>query len=127
MTNIYEAPKTMSDFNLADFTSKSPQSIYSAQKKLEAAIEAYGMACDAYGIAEGEYRLGLSKEIMALKKAGEPVSIIGQMANGLVSALKTKSLIAEGQVKKLRFLIEAYTQRINAIKFIARGAETLGG
>jgi hypothetical protein len=115
----------MKDYNLQVIYANIDNMLIRSQTKLEETITAYGKAHDEYSILFGEYRLAKAEAVKKLKNEGHAVTIIQDLANGLVAAKKAELLQADGKVKKLKMLVDAFTERIQGIKFIGKKTEVM--
>ena len=113
----------MKKYDLGVINSEIEQMILRAQEELEKAIVAYGIAVDAYADAEMEYKKAKASFIIKLKNGKESVTLIPHLAEGESAELKKECISAEGNVKRLKMLVDAITERINGIKFIGRRVE----
>ena len=115
----------MKTYNLAEIYSNLEQMLLNSQAELEKTIEAYGDACDHYSVLFGEYRVAKAQAVSKLKSDGHAVTIIQDLAQGMIASKKTALLQAEYNVKKLKMLVDAYIERVNGIKFIGRKTDVI--
>jgi hypothetical protein len=110
----------MKKYDLGTIQSNIEQMLLRACEEHENAIIAYGEASDVYSDCFIAYRKKKSEVTKRLKKEGEKVTIIKDLANGETLELKGELLKAEGQMTKCKMIVNALENRINAVKFIGK-------
>jgi hypothetical protein len=115
----------MKQYNLQNIYANIDNMLFEAQETLEKAIEAYGIANDDYGNKFTEYRKERAVIVRRLKSEGKQVGVIKDMTDGETANLKGELLKAEGRMKKCKMYVDAYTERVQAIKFVGRKTDTL--
>lgn len=115
----------MKEYDLAKINANVEQMLLRAQEGLESTIEAYGLAVDAFSASEVEYRKARARVVQELKERKIGITLIPHLSAGEVADLKGASIKAEGEVKRLRMLVDAYIERINGIKYIGRRSDDL--
>lgn len=108
----------MQTYDLGVIQSNIDQMLLRALEGHEKAIEAYGLAIDEYSGAFANYRRAKAEAVKSLKSEGKPVTIITDLANGMVAGEKATLLKSEGYMKKCKMLVEGYIERIQGIKFL---------
>ncbi len=101
------------------------QKLREAQMGMEKAIDAYGMAVDAHADAFIAYRQGYGDAVKTLREAGNPVGLVTPLAQGCTASLKGELIRAEGMQRKAQMHVEAFKERLHAIKHIGRANNEL--
>lgn len=92
------------------------KAIYETSQQIQkCARELYGYA-KAYAEKEYEYRMALAKEIMRLKDAKMPVSLIADVARGNLADLKFKRDLAEVTYKTAKDMLEALQSQLSGLQ-----------
>lgn len=94
------------------------QAIYDTAKRIEDGVNNLYKYAKAYAEAEKEYRLILAKEIMNLKDAGMPATLINDLARGNVAELKFKRDLAEVSYKTARDMLEGLMAEMSGLQTI---------
>lgn len=115
----------MKKYNLATINANLDNMLIEAQELLENTINAYGVAVDYYSECMVDYRKGKEDAVRKLKNANTPIGIIRELSGGMTASLKGEMIKAEGNMKRLKMLVDAYTERINGMKFIGKRIDTL--
>ncbi len=92
------------------------QAIYETSKRIEKGVNELHKYAKAYAEAEKEYRLALAREIMSLRDAGLPATLINDVARGNISELKYKRDLAEVSYKTARDMLEALKAELSGLQ-----------
>ena len=115
----------MKEYDLGVINANVENMLIQAQQGLEKAIQEYGEAVDVYGDSIVTYRKAKAEAVRRLKANGTAVTIIQDLAAGEVAEHKAEMVKAEGKMKRIRMLVDAYIERINGIKYIGRRTDDL--
>lgn len=92
------------------------QAIFETTKRIEKGTNELYKYAKAYAEAEKEYRLALAKEIMCLRDAGLPATLINDVARGNVAELKYKRDLSEVSYKTARDMLEALKSELSGLQ-----------
>lgn len=92
------------------------QAIYETSKRIEKGVNELHKYAKSYAEAEKEYRLALAREIMSLRDAGLPATLINDVARGNIAELKFKRDLAEVSYKTARDMLEALKAELSGLQ-----------
>ena len=96
------------------------QELYEVAQRLQKApAEIYKLARKR-AVTERTYRLNLSQEIVRLRDAGTPATIINDMARGNIADIKFQRDLADGQYRASIEALEALKSQLMALQTIAK-------
>ena len=96
------------------------QSIYKLSKRIENGVDKLHQYGVAYATAEKEYRLALGKEIVILRDAKMPATLISDVARANVAEIKFKRDLAEQEYKIARDMLQALQSELSGLQTIYR-------
>ena len=111
---------TKKHYNLPAIYASLDEMLIRAQDEFEDTIEAYGKALDINAEDVANYERAKADVIRRLKKEGNAITLISDIAKGEIADIKEVMLKSEAQVKRLKILCDAYIERIQGIKFIGK-------
>lgn len=101
------------------------QAIYETSKRLREGTNVLYKYAKEYAEAEHKYRMVLAKEIMQLRDAGQPVTIINDVARGKVADLKFKRDLAELTYKTTRDMLQALQTEMSGLQTLYKRQEEI--
>jgi hypothetical protein len=101
------------------------QAIYETCQRIRSGTNVLYKHARAYAEAEHEYRMVLAKEIMQLRDAGQPVTIINDVARGNVADLKFKRDLAELTYKTTRDMLQALQTEMSGLQTLYKRQEEI--
>lgn len=90
-----------------------------AQRLQKAAAEIYKLA-NKKAVTERTYRLNLSLEIVKLREAGTPATLVSDLARGNVADIKFQRDLADGQYRASIEAMEALKSQLMALQSVAK-------
>ncbi|TDT63409.1 hypothetical protein [Fonticella tunisiensis] len=101
------------------------QAIYETSKRIEKGVNELYKYAKAYAEAEKDYRLALAREIISLRDAGLPATLINDVARGNISDLKYKRDLAEVSYKTARDMLEALEAELSGLQSIYKNQKEI--
>jgi len=92
------------------------KAIYDTSQELQKGAKTLYSYAKQYVEAEQEYRLALAKEIMRLREAKMPVSLIADVARGNLADLKFKRDLAEVTYKTAKDMLQALQSQLSGLQ-----------
>lgn len=101
------------------------QAIYETSMRIEKGVNELFKYAKVYAESEREYRLALAREIMDLRDAGLPATLISDVARGNMADFKYKRDLAEVSYKTAREMLGALQAELSGLQSIYRNQKDI--
>jgi hypothetical protein len=105
---------------MAIATTDITQAIWDTAHRIESGVDILTSKAKAYVKAEKIYRIALATEIVKLKTAGMPVTIINDVARGNTAELKYNRDLAEELYKTCKEMLESLRAELTGLQSILK-------